>query len=102
VCNARAKTPPAASSGQVTGRPVLPHLIPVPEPEGWKQVTEHGKDVAQALLGQHWRPLEGAEGAQSPAYAPLPHLGTEIPPAMDPGCERRSVGREAGPQPARQ
>lgn len=46
---------------QARGSPVLPCLAPVPELEEWKQVTEHIKDAAQALSGQHWRPQEGAE-----------------------------------------
>lgn len=36
---------------------------------------------------------------QARATEQLP-LATEIPPAMDPGCECRSIRREAGTQPA--
>lgn len=53
-------------------------------------------------FGECWRLGEGSEGAQSPVCALLPHLSTEIPPAVDPGCKGGRVGREAGAQPARQ
>lgn len=65
-------------------------------------VTEYIQDAAQVHPGQCQSPQEGAEGTQSTVCALLPHLATEIPPAMDPGCECRSIRREAGTQPARQ
>lgn len=53
-------------------------------------------------FGECWNVGEGAEGAQSPVCALLPHLSTEVPPAVDPGRKDGSIGREAGAQPARQ
>ena len=68
VCNALAKSLQAASSGHVTGRPVLPRLVPVPELEGWKQVTEHIKAAAQASLETSGR----SRGSPKPRVCPAP------------------------------
>lgn len=99
MCNAVAKRLQAASSGNTgTLITVTPGTRAITG--GTEIVTEHIKGAAQVLIGQCQSPRERAEEVQSLVCTPLPHLGTEIPPAMDPGREHGSVGRQASTQSA--